>query len=254
MRGFTLVELAVVLAVVALLLGALLSPLANQFQRRHVLETKESMNEIKEALTGFAVINGRLPCPDTDSDGVENLNAPPPPPLPPNCTALEGVLPWQDLGVPPTDSWDNLYRYRVTQEFAYAAIPGALDGPNHLDKKNVGDITIVSRGNDVGTAPIENKAVVGLATNTPAVVLSSGANGAGGARMDGSTLPAPTGGDELANMNGDAIYMTRIQTDDQTGCTDDTSEATPLCEFDDIVVWLSSYAIINRLVMAHRLP
>ena len=71
-RGFTLIELAVVIAIVALLLGALLVPLATQIQGRNVKETRESLAEIKEALMGYAMTQGRLPCPDTDAapDGL----------------------------------------------------------------------------------------------------------------------------------------------------------------------------------------
>ena len=73
--GFTLVELAVVIAIIALLLGALLVPLATQHQLRKNKEAERELREIKEALIGFAIANGRLPWPDIDflPDGLENV-------------------------------------------------------------------------------------------------------------------------------------------------------------------------------------
>ena len=67
--GFTLIELAVVIVVIALLLGSILVPLTSQVEQRKVLETQKTLDEIKEALIGFAMINGRLPRPATSSLG-----------------------------------------------------------------------------------------------------------------------------------------------------------------------------------------
>ena len=77
MRGFTLIELSVVVLVITLLLGSLLIPLATQVEQRNMSETQKRLQEIKEALIGFAIANGRFPCPaigtgaSTDS-GVRN--------------------------------------------------------------------------------------------------------------------------------------------------------------------------------------
>src|SRR5574340_426127 len=95
--GFTLTELAIVLVIVALLLGGLLVPLTAQVEQRRFRETQKALGEIREALLGFAVVNGRLPCPDTDAPGTAGYgeeNFP--------CTAppvAEGYLPWKTLGV-----------------------------------------------------------------------------------------------------------------------------------------------------------
>ena len=127
-RGFTLIELAVVIAIVALLLGALLVPLATQIQGRNVKETRESLAEIKEALMGYAMTQGRLPCPDTAAPfGFENA----PCGVWPQST--EGFLPYLDLGVPATDAWGRVFRYAVASEFTYQTIPGAPPATSQLD-------------------------------------------------------------------------------------------------------------------------
>ena len=76
-RGFTLVEMAIVLVVVGLLVSAFLTPLRMQIELRNNSETQASLLEIRDALIGYALshnaLDGRpfLPCPDTDGDGVE---------------------------------------------------------------------------------------------------------------------------------------------------------------------------------------
>jgi prepilin-type N-terminal cleavage/methylation domain-containing protein len=72
--GFTLVELAMVLFIVSLLIGGLLMPLSAQNEVRGRQETDRALANIREALIGFAAINGRLPCPAdrTIASGVAN--------------------------------------------------------------------------------------------------------------------------------------------------------------------------------------
>ena len=60
-RGFTLVELAMVLVILALLGGSLLVPVASRLEARDRNATLERLRDIQHALTGFAIIHGRLP-------------------------------------------------------------------------------------------------------------------------------------------------------------------------------------------------
>jgi prepilin-type N-terminal cleavage/methylation domain-containing protein len=113
--GFSLVEMAVVLAIVALLLGGLLPTLSGQVEKQRRNETQKYMSEVRDALLGYAVANGRLPCPDTNGDGLENTP----------CKALNtqqfGTLPYQDLGVANKDAYGNVLAYGVTKAFADTA-------------------------------------------------------------------------------------------------------------------------------------
>src|SRR4051812_4133421 len=71
--GFSLIELAVAMFVIVLLLGSVLAPLAAQIEQRHASDTQKYLDEIKEALIGFAVANDRLPCPaSVTSAGAES--------------------------------------------------------------------------------------------------------------------------------------------------------------------------------------
>ena len=59
-RGFTLAEMAVVLVIVALLLAGMMLPISAQQDIRARQETEGTLNDIREALIGFAIANGRL--------------------------------------------------------------------------------------------------------------------------------------------------------------------------------------------------
>ena len=77
------------------------------------------------------------------------------------------------------------------------------------------------------------------------VILSYGKNGFGAINSATNTPnPAPASADEVENTNGDSKFVSRSQTDVNSAAG----------EFDDIVVWLSSNVLFNRLVAAGKLP
>ncbi|OFZ69886.1 MAG: hypothetical protein A2Z01_07995 [Betaproteobacteria bacterium RBG_16_58_11] len=254
--GFSLIEMAFVLIIVTLLLGGLLVPFATQVEQKRIAETQKAMEEIKEALLGYALshISGGaapnqpyLPCPDAvimpvpgDGSGVandgredRNINE--------SCAVPEGNLPWVDLGVSQADAWGNRFHYRVTLTFADSASGFGLTGPG-----NIGDITVCST---FLNCPASNR----LADTLPALVLSYGKNGYGAinanrAAGDVTTIPCPVGigcsKDEQENFNGDAQFVSRTM----------TTSTVAAGEFDDQVIWLSPNVLFNRMVAAGRLP
>src|SRR6266849_5991488 len=80
-KGFSLVELAVALAIIALLLAGALIPLSTQIEVRNVADTRRAMESIREAIVGFAQANGRLPCPADGSIAAGAAGAGTEPPL-----------------------------------------------------------------------------------------------------------------------------------------------------------------------------
>lgn len=89
-HGFSLVEMAVVLAITGILglaawkLAPALRPVAEGDT------AQRSLMEAQQALEGFIVRAYRLPCPDTDDDGLENCGT---------TTNSVGKLPWRTLGL-----------------------------------------------------------------------------------------------------------------------------------------------------------
>ena len=111
--GFTLVELTIVMLVVAILLAGFLMPLSLQMDLRRYADTKKTMDQINEALIGFVLVNGRLPCPANPAiaDGANNAGVE----RAACATAASkvGVIPWVTLNVAETDEWGRRFTPRV---------------------------------------------------------------------------------------------------------------------------------------------
>ena len=110
--GFSLVEMAVVLAIVGLVIGGLMVPLSAQMDLRNYNETKQKLAVMNEAIIGFTFLKGRLPCPTTQLDsaqpdyGLEDCSF-----------SSEGYVPWRTLGLSAVDAWGQYWRYRVDSNF-----------------------------------------------------------------------------------------------------------------------------------------
>jgi prepilin-type N-terminal cleavage/methylation domain-containing protein len=229
--GFSLVEMAIVLVIVGLLLGGLLTPLSMQMEQRKMSETQRQMDEIREALIGFALRNGYLPCPAISaSDGLEDRDGD-------KCgdDKRQGYVPWATLGVGKLDSWGHLFHYSVTPAFTRTLAPFAMSTAR--------DISVYTRSGAAGTlvgATAEN--------DIPAVVMSYGKNGAHATSDQGVLIadPSSTNIDEKANAGGDGTrFVTRPPGD---------NARQPGGEFDDMVSWISPNILYNRMVAAQRLP
>lgn len=234
-RGFTLIELAVALVVVVLVLGSILVPLTAQVGQRKVSDTQKTIDEIKEALAGFAIANGYLPCPAVSAtNGLEDRTAG-------VCTGgkRQGYIPWVTLGVSALDTWGHIFRYSVTLAYASSATPFTLTTPR--------DITIQTRDGAGALINLTN------ANSIPAVVLSHGKNGFGSVDDQGIANFLP--GDWPANYLDENTNATGPGT---TFVSRVAQDANPVLvfggEFDDIVVWLSPNILFNRMVAAGKLP
>lgn len=217
--GFTLAELAVVLVVIALLAGGLLAPIGARLDERNRRATQTQLDDIEQALIGFAIIHRRLPCPSLEADPAHpgyGLESPPP------CNdSIEGRLPWRDLGLAATDAWGSPrttaaspwhghWRYRVDRAFSRAdALITALTVPTS-------NLQIYDHDGRAITVASDSRAV--------AVIYSTGAN----LRADGrnasysATHPAYQAGE-------------------------------PTSDYDDLLRWIGQPLLIARLAQAGRL-
>ena len=237
--GFTLVELAIVVFVIALLLGGILVPLSTQVEQRQIANTQKYLEEIKEALIGFAVTNGRLPCPaSSTSSGVEN------PSSGGACSNnYNGFVPAVTLGLAVVDNqgfavdpWGNRIHYAVTtaNSNAFTTVNGmSTTGLSALAP----DLLICSTATGIGATSCA--AGTALTTGVPLVVYSIGKNGAyGGTGLDEAANPNPN------STNNDRVFVSHIP----------TPSTAPNGEFDDIMTWLSANILYNRMIAAGKLP
>lgn len=263
-RGFSLIEMAVVLVILGLVIAGLIAPIDAQLEARDRRQTLGGMEHALDALYGYAVMHGRLPCPDVDGDGLPDPAFDPADAASAACTADDEdedqlfFLPWAELGVPPGDAWGNRLSYQVrAKHYTWPDTDGLCNGNTleELDLCTRGNLTLRSRGDNPATAGSqEGKFDFVAASDIPAVIVSHGRNGLGATAVDGFVRDAPVGGDELENADGDDVFYTRTYSQGGAGCSDSTDENSPLCEFDDLVLWVAPTVLNDRLVSGGRLP
>jgi len=280
-RGFTIAELAVALVIVALLLASALIPLSAQIELKSVADTQRSMDQIRDALIGFSLANGRLPCPadGTLADGNALAGTESKTVAGTACLIETGVLPWAVLGVPETDAWGRRFTYRVAPIFAdaYSAFTWYTTSPATQSNSTFCNppsplptdptsFALCSLGNmSVYTRAESNHATSAYAQNVAAVVVSHGKNGYGARTTSGAQVVTPAAGtDEAINVAGGTtttvvttplthVFISRFPTKETTACSD-TTLTSAFCEFDDVVTWISSSLLMSRMVSAGRLP
>jgi len=250
--GFTLIEVAIVLTILAMLAGGLLVPLSDSLERSRRNNAEQELREqILPALLGFSASTPdvpHLPCPDcrrngggncpgggTAGDGEEDRDGD-------ACAVAFGALPWATLGLAATDPWGSRYSYGVFADYADADVDKGVelsdnDPDLYITRGTLADFQYAVQSNGVA-----------------AVVLSHGPNhfGAMAGNLDSGGDPILIGNppasndDERENLDGDNKFVMRPPADPTLNSSVE--------EFDDIVVWLSSYRLRGFLVDAGRLP
>ncbi len=271
--GFTLIELSIVVLLVGLLLSAIMMPIATQYRIRETRRAQQQIEEVRQALIGFAQSRRRLPCPDTNRDGLEDYTPPAPGVIascdrPVGTTPYIGNLPYATIGLSATDPWGRLFAYRVAPEFINRPAPGVPCvgtgfGDGQLGLCDNGNIVIFARGDDPGMVGVQSKSINRYAATAAAVIVSFGPNGYCGMRTDGTQVPPSTGScpaggaattDEFENSDmDDRTFVSRPYTSGSADCADNM-EGSVFCEFDDLVVWISTSLLLSKLIEAGQLP
>jgi prepilin-type N-terminal cleavage/methylation domain-containing protein len=248
LRGFSLVELAVVMAIVAFLLGSLMYTLSAQVEQRNFDDTRRRLEQARELLLSFAIVKGRLPCPaNAASAGDESFTAG----VGTACsTYYGGWLPARAIGFQQVDSggyavdaWGNRLRYAVSPKtwgtglaarFTKQHVSG--DAAAAWALTNVPDDLVVcstatgaTSTSCAATSSVTNQNVL------VAIVFSTGKNGA---------LTCATCTDEAANNGTDPVFVWHTPT---------SSSATG-GEFDDQFTWITVGELYGRLIAAGVLP
>jgi prepilin-type N-terminal cleavage/methylation domain-containing protein len=248
--GFTLIEVTLVMLIMTMLAAALAIPLSAQLQLRRTEQTRRQLEEARDALLGFAAVHGRLPCPATlASRGLESFAA--------GGSAADGAcetfhsgyLPAASLGLFPVDAegfardaWGgpgNRIRYAVFGGTTLNGVANPLTRANGMQSATLAGLGAASNylyicrdgayasGGHCGAAANQ------LTRRAAFVLLSTGANGA--------SAP-PAGSDEERNLDGDAVFVSRA------------ASSVAGREFDDLLQWGAIHLVVNRMVLAGRLP
>jgi len=242
--GFSLIELAVVFAIVVLLIGGAMATLSAQIEQRNLDETRRRLDAALEALVAYAIVNRRLPCPATAGSTGDEAPA-----GGLNCTnQFGGFLPARTIGIQPVDAdgyaidaWGNRIRYAVSNSVTgCTGTPTAA--PFFTSQANLKTNGVSCRPNDIDIcAPVDTATVCTAANRVVStetvvlVVFSTGKNGA---------IASSHGPHESANTDGNSTFISR--TPSPSGATTGA--------FDDIVVWLPASVLYSRLISAGVLP
>jgi prepilin-type N-terminal cleavage/methylation domain-containing protein len=243
-RGFTLTELAVVAAIVALLLGTLMYTLAAQTEQRNFDETRRRLEIARELLLSFAIVNGRLPCPAVCTG-------------PPGCGASEtgaeagggtaacstsygGYLPASTIGFQPVngkgyalDAWGNPIRYAVSAT-TWGSAPGRFTR-QHVSTDLTSAWSVATSPGDLSVLNAAAGTAIASANTIVAIIFSTGKNGA---------LGCTTCTDEAENTDNDAVFVHH----------DPRPSTGTGGEFDDQMVWIPVGELYARLIAAGVLP
>ena len=253
-RGFTIVEVAIAVMIMAIILGYSVAMFPVQQELKQYRHAETEMDEIIEQLVAFAQVNGRLPCPDTSTDAVApvnsidgeedraGLN---------DCEAYFGFLPARTLGINGKynaagtliDPWGSGYGYAVSAvdagpngDFDLVTANGIRDEgiPNVLPDLFICDDNNNAVANDVDCTTVSGAEVLGTNGEVAAVIISLGKD---------FVIPATSNTqaenlDDFHDGSNDKVYIF-------TGRRDD---------YDDIVKWLPTNLLISRMIAAEQLP
>lgn len=248
-RGFTIIELSIVLVVVALLLGTFITPLSNQVDQRSYGDTQRRLQDIGEALIGYAVANGRFPCPASSGvGGWEAFATGGTPGSTTNgiCASFSGYVPGIQLGLTTMDS----------QGYAIDAWTSVQNRIRYvITNQTVNGVTNPFTAASTPTSGMRGAGVGGLGTTCPYLSVSTG-----GFVLPICNPPAGTSPPPGVLSNGDAVFVLysvgKDATDQQTGGGGliFRSELFSTATFDDQVLWVSRYTVINRMIQGGQLP
>jgi prepilin-type N-terminal cleavage/methylation domain-containing protein len=187
LRGFSLIELSVVLVLLTIVLGLGLGALNAQFQSGNASVTKKRQELIRDALIAHLAAAKRLPCADDPAiGGVTGTE---------NCPATFGVVPYVTLGLAresAEDGWGNLFSYAV-----YAGASPTCPG-NGIDWK---DANCFGEGKSGGYTVKDGKvgAATDVTTGAIAAIVSHGPNGLGAWTREATRNASPVGCEEAHN-------------------------------------------------------
>jgi prepilin-type N-terminal cleavage/methylation domain-containing protein len=283
-HGFTLIEIAIVLLIVAIILGYTVAMLPIQQELKQYRSVNAEMDEIIQHLIGYAQVNGRLPCPDVDTDAtaavvsdgredavdvINNINtAGAAGDGFDGCTAYFGFLPNQTLGIYGKinangnliDPWGNPYGYAISNVDANsdgdnATFAGVdLVTPNGIRQEGLNNVIPDLFVCDDSAATGDD---LGCSNSDPAPVAGTEASGNDVAANVAVVIIS-------LGKNPDPDSNIQVENQDDffnggAGGLDGTSDKVYVSagqsdQFDDVVKWIPYTLLYSKMIQAAQLP
>ncbi len=246
--------------ILSVLLTAAFMSVSGLRESANVSEARKKLDEIEQALYGFAAANNHLPCPAIPGNGgVANQ-----PNAASNCASslnisdYIGFVPSTTLGIKGRvncdglllDPWGRPYRYSVANTdtgngFADFVVSGDISA------EGMSNVTASTIGYRICNNTLQNCASASalsiVSDNAVAVVFSMGSPRANSSAENEN---AGEGGASAASSCGLANY--ELGNDRRYYSSTRIEQAGS--EFDDIVIWLSPNILFNKMLDANLLP
>lgn len=261
-HGFSLTELSVSIAIIAMIAGAAISVAISSDENAKTIQTKSKLDRIEEALAGYLVSNGRLPCP---ADGSLSISSPTfgsegtrtPASGGSTCASANfndgtnvyyGVVPVRTLQLPDDfmfDGWGNRMSYIIDYRFANNSTTNSdCDGATS---------NICFADTAEGSLSVQDASSTNRLTNAIYVIFSHGKNAHGAFNKNGSATRINSYATSSGNSFTFAAELENSHLDASganTALNSDFVLKEPLANeggeyFDDIVRFASKSAIVK---------
>ena len=284
-KGFTLIEVTIVLLIVSIIIGYSVAMVPIQQEIKQYRQAKDEMDKIIESLYAFAQVNSYLPCPawfvagapPITSNGFEcrDINgaaavcvdgANVADPAADSCDVWFGFVPGKTLGINGNysatglllDPWGQPYRYQVTDNSAGGGAPAGV-GPDFITQNEIRNEIIAAGGLSAG-----GLGALGANLEVCNTDQSPAAAGVEGTCLNSAQtvingLPAvimSTGKDK----NGNVAATSWVQRENLDNSNADrvfvlTSRSNVAnAEYDDLVKWVSPNTLFSKMIEADQLP
>lgn len=207
-KGFTLIELAIVILIGGVLLSFMGSALLAYMKKSQISETQFRMEKIKEAMAQYLSVNGRYPCAASRVLGPENTNfgrevtttcntGTFSPATSRNSGVRIGAVPTRSLNLSDefiADAWGHKFTYAITENLATPGIDGA------------GQLFYQADGGRIEIVDGAGLSLVNPAGEAHYVIISHGRTGDGSypiAAANAPSVPCPSPANALDDENCD---------------------------------------------------
>lgn len=261
-RGFSLIEIALVLVIVGLALGGIVAALGPQLDNKNVRDTQDRMKQVSDALVAFTIANRRLPCPASAASGGDEVVTG----TVGQCTnPNNGFVPARTLGLERDvnglfqDAWGFGIRYSVTQitytlggnaPVSINCNPGPCypftqqNGIRNAYYLNGAALAAQPAGASLQQICASRTGATGVACGPAANQIAQTAFVIWSTGRNGSQLPGGNGIDEAANLDGNVVYVSHSRT--ETGAANGA--------FDDLMQWQTAAELFLNMTRVGVLP